>query len=75
MLRWLFVPRSCAVLYIPAHNQHLIRTSVPASWGFQSLCPGGSASKDRKAFGELFKKVSTVDPIPYVCGSGSVEIS
>lgn len=61
------MPRGCAVLYIPVRNQHLIRTSLPTSWGFQPLEQGEFASGDRKAFGELFKKVSTVDPTPYVC--------
>lgn len=65
--KWLFVPRGCAVLYVPARNQHLIRTSVPTSWGFQPLARKGLVSRDDAAFGELFKKVSTIDPTPYVC--------
>jgi hercynylcysteine S-oxide lyase len=55
------------VLYVPLRNQHLIRTSFPTSWGFQPLIQGKLESGDRKAFGELFKKVSTVDPTPYIC--------
>jgi hypothetical protein len=55
------------VLYVPFRNQHLIRTSLPTSCGFQPLLQGEHISGDRKAFGELFKKVSTVDPTPYVC--------
>ncbi|KFZ12659.1 hypothetical protein V501_04101 [Pseudogymnoascus sp. VKM F-4519 (FW-2642)] len=65
--RWLFVPRGCAVLHVPARNHHLIRTSLPTSWGYQPLLEGGSVLGGDKAFGELFKKVSTVDPTPYVC--------
>jgi selenocysteine lyase/cysteine desulfurase len=67
VLRWLFVPRGCAVLYVPARNHHMIRTSLPTSWGFQPLLAKETASEDPKAFGELFKKVSTIDPTPYVC--------
>ncbi|OBT52758.1 hypothetical protein VE04_07506 [Pseudogymnoascus sp. 24MN13] len=65
--KWLFVPRGCAVLHVPARNHHLIRTSLPTSWGYQPLLEGGSVLGGDKAFGELFKKVSTVDPTPYVC--------
>ena len=55
------------MLYVPLRNQHLIRTSFPTSWGFQPLIQGKLESGDRKAFGELFKKMSTVDPTPYIC--------
>ncbi|KAH8744948.1 aminotransferase family protein-like protein [Hyaloscypha finlandica] len=65
--KWLFVPRGCAVLYVPLRNQHLIRTSLPTSWGFQPLAKREVEPRDIKAFGELFKKVSTIDPTPYVC--------
>lgn len=55
------------MLHVPARNHHLIRTSLPTSWGYQPLLEGGSVLGGDKAFGELFKKVSTVDPTPYVC--------
>lgn len=73
--KWLYVPRGCAVLYVPLRHQHLIRTTLPTSWGFIAdpqlspsdkpniLTPVGST---RSAFEELFQFVATSDDAAYL---------
>ncbi|KAJ5468250.1 hypothetical protein N7475_006002 [Penicillium sp. IBT 31633x] len=75
--KWLYTPRSCAVLYVPKRNQHLMRTTMPTSWGFipapDSQATGGSVLKDhnapvtKTAFEELFEFVATSDDSAYIC--------
>lgn len=60
------VPRGCAVLYVAFRNQHLISTSVPTSWGYQSK-KERDLVKPQDYFTKLFDKVSTIDNTPYCC--------
>lgn len=72
--RWLYVPRGCAVLYVPERNHHLIRSSIPTSHGFEPF-PTGDGEKvfnplpasNRSYFVELFQFVGTTDVGPYLC--------
>ncbi|EAW14177.1 putative aminotransferase family protein (LolT) [Aspergillus clavatus NRRL 1] len=73
--KWLYVPRGCAVLYVPRRNQALIRTTLPTSWGFipASTSPATAASTMRRSAGskspfeQLFELVSTTDDTAYLC--------
>ncbi|CAI7657154.1 unnamed protein product [Penicillium glandicola] len=75
--KWLYTPRSCAVLYIPRRNQHLIRTTMPTSWGFipspdspetlTSVFQDPNAPVTKTAFEELFQFVATSDDSAYIC--------
>ncbi|KAF7874479.1 uncharacterized protein EAF02_008456 [Botrytis sinoallii] len=61
--KWLYVPRGCAVLHVPIRNQELIRTTLPTSKSFQLA----KDSPKPNYFVEIFQKVSTIDPTPYIC--------
>ena len=70
--RWLYTPRGCAIFYVPFRNQHLIRSTLPTSHGFQALARNDnddspSVAQDRGRFGELFQWAATVDQTPYLC--------
>lgn len=75
--RWLYTPRSCAVLYVPKHNQHFLRTTLPTSWGFisgpssaetpKSVLEDPNAVKEKTPFEELFEFVATSDDSAYIC--------
>lgn len=77
--RWLYTPRSLAVLHVPKQNQPLIRTTLPTSWGFipdpssttgtaaPSILQDANAPKTKTAFEELFEFVATTDDSAYTC--------
>ncbi|KAI1387442.1 PLP-dependent transferase [Hypoxylon trugodes] len=64
--KWFMVPRGCAVLYVPFHNQALIRTTYPTAEGYQPVAHREMMSR-RSYFVNLFEKVSTIDTTPYIC--------
>ncbi|KAL4870082.1 hypothetical protein BDV12DRAFT_195690 [Aspergillus spectabilis] len=78
--KWLYTPRSCAVLYVPTRHHHLIRTSLPTSWGYNPPSPSaaGGEGKDellpsvlpdggKPPFVTLFEFTGTADDSAYTC--------
>ncbi|KAI9833917.1 MAG: hypothetical protein M1819_003426 [Sarea resinae] len=76
--KWLFVPRGCAIFYIPTRNQHLIRSTLPTSHGFVPLpdpsnptpythYPFMVKSAVPPPFYQAFSFVGTTDNTPFLC--------
>ncbi|KAG0653097.1 PLP-dependent C-S lyase [Hyphodiscus hymeniophilus] len=71
--KWLYVPRGCAVLYVPERNQHLMRSTLPTSHGF---VPRGNAAvglanplgfgNTNSQFVQNFEFVGTIDSTNYL---------
>ncbi|MCJ1309216.1 hypothetical protein MMC25_002873 [Agyrium rufum] len=78
--KWLYVPRGCALFYVPQKNQHLIRSALPTSHGFAPLpsdepkdqifnpLPQGANTR----FVLLHEFVATLDPSPYLCVQAAI---
>lgn len=78
--KWLFVPRGCAVFYVPLRNQPLLRSSLPTSWGFTPKPkPGIKPSNPLPTIGNKsawitnFEFVGTIDNSPYLCIPKAIE--
>ncbi|GAM84551.1 hypothetical protein ANO11243_025470 [Dothideomycetidae sp. 11243] len=78
--KWLFVPRPCAVLYVPLRHQHLMRSSLPTSHGFVPKALEGtinnplpSTGEPLSAFEVNFEFVGTLDTTAYIPVSAALE--
>jgi selenocysteine lyase/cysteine desulfurase len=81
--RWLYTPRSCAILYTPQRNQHLLRTTLPTSWGFipnpespetiASVLSDPNAATTKTPYETLFEFVATSDDSAYICVPAALE--
>ncbi|KAH8703428.1 putative cysteine desulfurylase [Talaromyces proteolyticus] len=78
--KWLFTPRSCALLHVPARNQHLIRSSLPTSHGYMPIDKPGKAkinnplpASDKSYFVQSFEFVGTLDYSPFLCVSDAIK--
>ncbi|KAF8959578.1 pyridoxal phosphate-dependent transferase [Flammula alnicola] len=59
--KWLYAKRSCAVLYVPERNQHIIKTSIPTSAAYIS-----PAKRTGPNFVAQFEWNGTIDYAPYL---------
>ena len=78
--KWLHVPRSCAVFYVPKRNQALMRSTLPTSHGFVPLPTEGGEKinnplppTDKSDYVTNFEFVGTQDDSPYLCVPAALE--
>lgn len=68
--KWLYVPRACAVLYVPLRHQALITSTIPTSHGY--IAKGGERHNplpkgNKSQFVNNFQFIGTLDTSPYLC--------
>ncbi|KAJ7157162.1 PLP-dependent transferase [Mycena filopes] len=66
--KWLYAKRSCAVLYVPLRNQHLIKSSFPISAYYIS-----PSDRTGPNFVEQFDWVATVDFVPFLSVAAALD--
>ncbi|KAJ6520397.1 PLP-dependent transferase [Mycena sanguinolenta] len=59
--KWLYTKRSCAVLYVPLRNHHMIKSTLPTSAAYVSPSSG-----DHRKFADLFQWIATIDFVPFL---------
>ncbi|CAI6094853.1 unnamed protein product [Clonostachys chloroleuca] len=72
--KWLYTPRSCAFLYVPIRNQHLLKITFPTGFGFLEFPKDEDSRKlVPNNFIENFADLNTRDDTPYLCVRASLE--
>ncbi|KAJ7919311.1 PLP-dependent transferase [Mycena leptocephala] len=66
--KWLYAKRSCAVLYVPLRNQHLIKSSFPISAAYLS-----PSSRSGPNFVEQFEWTATIDFVPFLSVAAALD--
>ncbi|PHH59951.1 hypothetical protein CDD81_2350 [Ophiocordyceps australis] len=75
--KWLYVPRGCAVLYVPVRNQGWLPTTLATSHGYVAKADSSRGSplppNSKSAFVNNFEFVGTKDNSPYLCVKDAIE--
>ncbi|KZF23390.1 putative cysteine desulfurylase [Xylona heveae TC161] len=78
--KWLYVPRGCAVFYVPVANQPLIRSTLPTSHGFTALPRAGTTPvnnplppSSKSAYVTAFEFVGTIDSTNWLTVPAALE--
>ncbi|KAI1383749.1 PLP-dependent transferase [Hypoxylon trugodes] len=74
--KWFYVPRSCALLYVPVRNQALIRSTIPTSHGYISNSGerfNPLPKKNESPFVNNFQFVGSTDSAAYLCVKDAIE--
>ncbi|TCD65231.1 hypothetical protein EIP91_002939 [Steccherinum ochraceum] len=64
--KWLYTKRSCAVLYVPERNQHIIKSSIPTAHAYGSATATSREGKPVPSFVAQHEWSATVDFSPFL---------
>ncbi|PCH39756.1 PLP-dependent transferase [Wolfiporia cocos MD-104 SS10] len=67
--KWLYAKRACAVLYVPARNQHIIKSSLPTACNYNALTP----NKFSSTFVSEFLWFGAIDVVPALSNIPALE--
>ncbi|KAJ5088936.1 Pyridoxal phosphate-dependent transferase major region subdomain 1 [Penicillium argentinense] len=64
--KWLFTPRTCAILYVPVRNQSMMRSTLPTSHGFVPRSLASESSGGKSDFVSNFEFFGTTDNFSFL---------
>ncbi|KAH8099934.1 PLP-dependent transferase [Cristinia sonorae] len=64
--KWLFAKRSCAILYVPERNQHIIKSSMPTSHMYGQKTTFSPSGRPIPTFVAQHEWTGTQDQVPFL---------